>query len=96
MDEEPLAAWAARRESRRNALYRVVTLTPGPRAGAHVRPEAPRLVCRWNGYEWEAVAVAADLAETQRILYPDTAGTDPFAPRGREREGRPRAAAEDE
>ncbi|MEV1008083.1 DUF6087 family protein [Streptomyces sp. NPDC049881] len=76
-DEEPLADWAERRAARRSDRYRVVTLTPGPCAGAHVRPEAPRLVCRWNGYEWEAVAVAANLAETQRILYPDTAGTDP-------------------
>ncbi|MFD5320789.1 DUF6087 family protein [Streptomyces sp. NPDC127098] len=77
MEEEPLSDWAERRSRRRADRYRVVTLTPGPPAGGHVDPAAPRLVSRWNGYEWEAVAVVANLAEAKRILYPETAGTDP-------------------
>ncbi len=75
MDEESLADWAARRERRRADRYRVDTLSPGPRQGDHVNPDAPRLISRWNGYEWEAVALAANLAEAKRFTHPQTAGT---------------------
>ncbi|MEO3754090.1 DUF6087 family protein [Streptomyces sp. B6B3] len=82
MDEESLSDWAARRERRRADRYRVDTLSPGPRQGDHVNPEAPRLISRWNGYEWEAVAFAANLAEAKRFTHPETAGTDPVRPPG--------------
>ena len=80
MDEESLSDWAARRERRRADRYRVDTLSPGPRQGDHVNPDAPRLISRWNGYEWEAVAFAANLAEAKRFTHPETAGTDPVSP----------------
>ncbi|MCS0605320.1 DUF6087 family protein [Streptomyces sp. LP11] len=70
MDDEPLSAWADRRDARIGRL-RAVPLIPGdgPRAG-HLAPEAPRLIQRWNGYTWEAYGFAADLAEAKRVLYP--------------------------
>jgi hypothetical protein len=91
-DDEPLPAWAERRRRRRAGRFRVLTLTPtGPVQGAHVEPDAPRLVARWNGYEWEAVCVAAGLAEAQRILYPRAAGRDPAQGAGRRPAPRPAA-----
>lgn len=70
MDDEPLSDWVARRDERRAGRFRVEVLAPGGPHAAHVRPEMPRLVSRWNGYEWEAVTVAVDLADAQRVMYP--------------------------
>ncbi|MFC5721451.1 DUF6087 family protein [Streptomyces gamaensis] len=93
MEDEPLTDWAERRDRRLRGRLRVMTLAGGPQ-GFHVNPEAPRLISRWNGYGWEAMGVAANLAEARRLLYPETAGTDPTArpapdfpppPRGRHR-----------
>lgn len=69
-EEEPLAAWAARRDERVGRL-RVVPLYEGRRArGAHVRPGAPRAVERWSGCAWEAFAVTPDLAAALRLVRP--------------------------
>ncbi|WP_437063299.1 DUF6087 family protein [Streptomyces sp. enrichment culture] len=46
---------------------RAVPLDP---KGAHLHPAVPRAVQRWNGYSWEPYASAANLAATQRLLYP--------------------------
>lgn len=78
MDDEPLSDWAERREQRLSGRFRVVILGSGAQ-GSHVNPDVPRLISRWNGYEWEPVTVAANLAETKRILHPETAGVDPMA-----------------
>jgi Family of unknown function (DUF6087) len=70
MDDEPLSEWATRRDEQRAGRFRVEVLAPGGPHAAHVHPESPRLVSRWNGYEWEAVTVATDLADAQRVMYP--------------------------
>ncbi|MFD4754927.1 DUF6087 family protein [Streptomyces sp. NPDC058426] len=76
-EEEPLAAWAARRDERVGRL-RVVPLYEGRRArGAHVRPGEPRVMERWSGCAWEAFAVTRDLAEALRLVRP---GKEPPGP----------------
>ncbi|MEU9076126.1 DUF6087 family protein [Kitasatospora sp. NPDC004745] len=37
--------------------------------GAHVAPAQPRLIVRWDGYQWLPEAVAEDYAAAQRILH---------------------------
>lgn len=69
MDDEPLSEWAARRDERRAGRFRIEVLAPGGPHAAHVYPESPRLVSWWNGYEWGAVTVAADMAHAQRVMY---------------------------
>ncbi|HJD84899.1 DUF6087 family protein [Kitasatospora aureofaciens] len=72
MDEdEPLASWAERREQRLRPVgqLRSVRLTGGRQRGAHVAPEGPRLIVRWDGYQWLPEAVAEDYAAAQRILH---------------------------
>jgi hypothetical protein len=85
MDDEPLSKWAARRDERRAGRIRVEVLAPGGPHAAHVRPESPRLVSRWNGYEWEAVTVASDLADAQRVMYPHVKPVATSDAAGRER-----------
>ncbi|MFH8383304.1 DUF6087 family protein [Kitasatospora sp. NPDC018058] len=72
MDEdEPLASWAARREQRLRPAgqLRAVRLTQEQQRGAHVAPGEPRLIVRWDGYQWLAETVAEDYAAAQRILH---------------------------
>ncbi|WP_031069459.1 DUF6087 family protein [Streptomyces sp. NRRL S-118] len=72
MDDETLSEWAERRDTRIGRL-RAVPLVPGggPR-GSHLNPDAPRAIQRWNGHMWEPHGFAVNLAETKRILFPDT------------------------
>jgi hypothetical protein len=81
MDDEPLADWAERRDARIGRLRPVPIISGDRPRGSHLHPEAPRGIERWNGYVWEPYALAANLAEAQRVLYPETAGTDPPADR---------------
>ncbi|MGW2376257.1 MULTISPECIES: DUF6087 family protein [Kitasatospora] len=97
MDEdEPLAAWAARREQRLRPVgqLRVVRLTDGQQRGAHVTPDGPRLIVRWDGYQWLPETVAEDYAAAQRILHGiegDGVRRPPYsAPRPRKAPGRHR------
>ncbi|ARF73209.1 DUF6087 family protein [Streptomyces griseus] len=98
MDDEPLSDWAKRRDAKIGRL-RAVPLVPGdgPK-GSHLNPAAPRAIQRWNGYAWEPHGTAADLAATQRLLYPrdENPPTGPApqpqplrAGRGRHRKPRP-------
>lgn len=70
--EEPLEAWAARRESRRRKVgeLRAIPLTDGPARGSHVQRELPRVVVRWDGFVWEPVTVASDYAAARRLIDP--------------------------
>ncbi|MGC5042435.1 DUF6087 family protein [Streptomyces albidoflavus] len=73
MHEEPLEDWARRREERQAAAkgkLRAVPLTQGPHRGAHVDPDAPRVIQRWTGTEWETVGLADDLAAAKALLHP--------------------------
>ncbi|MET9347364.1 DUF6087 family protein [Streptomyces termitum] len=70
MDDEPLAAWAERRDARIGQLRAVPLVTgPGPRA-SHLNPDAPRAIQRWNGHLWEPHGFAPNLAEARRLLFP--------------------------
>ncbi|MFJ9772034.1 DUF6087 family protein [Kitasatospora sp. NPDC101157] len=72
MDEdEPLASWAERREQRLRPVgqLRAVRLTVGRQRGAHVAPDEPRLIMRWDGYQWLPETVAENYAAAQRILH---------------------------
>ncbi|WP_328310331.1 DUF6087 family protein [Streptomyces sp. NBC_00442] len=81
MNDEPLEEWAERREAKIGRLRAVPIVTgDGPR-GAHLNPDAPRAIERWNGYFWEPYAFAASLAEAKRILYPE-ANTPAVSPPG--------------
>ncbi|MCZ4102901.1 DUF6087 family protein [Streptomyces sp. H39-C1] len=73
MHEEPLEEWARRREERRDASkgkLRAVPLASGPNRGAHVEPDAPRVIQQWNGTEWETVGVVDNLAAAKALLHP--------------------------
>ncbi|WP_308222313.1 DUF6087 family protein [Kitasatospora sp. A2-31] len=63
-EDEPLAEWYARRAGRRRApgTRDAITLATGPRRGAHVHLDVPRLVVEWDGYLWRPVGVAANYA----------------------------------
>ncbi|MFD7899318.1 DUF6087 family protein [Streptomyces sp. NPDC059743] len=71
--DEPLDAWAARRDERRAAHReitgnrRVVVLGEGARA-AHVTPDAPRLLLEWDGTAWATVGVAQDAYQAREFL----------------------------
>ncbi|MFD7469635.1 DUF6087 family protein [Streptomyces tendae] len=71
-DDESLSAWAERLD-RKIGRLRAVPLVAGdgPR-GTHLAPDAPRVIQRWNGHEWEPHGFAADLAEARRVLHPDS------------------------
>ncbi|MEV2197205.1 DUF6087 family protein [Streptomyces phaeochromogenes] len=77
MDDEPLKDWAERRDAKIGRL-RAVPVVPveGPK-GAHLQPDAPRVVERWNGNAWEPHALAANLVETKAILYPEASKPPP-------------------
>ncbi|WP_437053408.1 DUF6087 family protein [Streptomyces sp. enrichment culture] len=73
MHEESLEEWARRREERRNATrgkLRAVPLTEMPHRGAHVDPEAPRVIERWTGTEWETVGLVENLAAAKALMFP--------------------------
>ncbi|MGG7574158.1 DUF6087 family protein [Streptomyces sirii] len=73
MHEEPLDEWARRREERRAASkgkLRAVPLTEGPHRGAHVAPDAPRVIQEWTGTEWETVGIVDNLAAAKALLHP--------------------------
>jgi len=71
--DEPLDAWAARRDRRRaeqreiTGHRRVVVLAEGAR-GAHVSPQAPRLLLEWDGSAWVTVGIAQDADQAREFL----------------------------
>ncbi|MET9291369.1 DUF6087 family protein [Streptomyces sp. NPDC003077] len=68
--DEPLADWARRRQERRErhiGRLRAIPLAPGAR-GAHVHPQAPRMIVEWTGEQWTPVQVVADLAAAREVL----------------------------
>ncbi|MGW0880439.1 DUF6087 family protein [Streptomyces sp. NPDC002671] len=72
MDDESLSQWAERRDARIGQLRAVPLVSgDGPR-GSHLKPDAPRVIQRWNGHMWEPYGFAANLAEARRVLFPDT------------------------
>ncbi|MFJ1936885.1 DUF6087 family protein [Kitasatospora sp. NPDC088160] len=68
-DEEPLERWAARRQAglRPVGELKAVRLD-GSSGGAHVGRDEPRLIMRWDGYQWLPETVAPDYPAAQRIL----------------------------
>ncbi|AJT62482.1 hypothetical protein T261_0793 [Streptomyces lydicus] len=103
MDDNPLEEFARRQEARRERLrgkLRAVLLTEGPHRGAHVAPEAPRMIERHTGYGWEPFMIVSNYAAAQRILNPPSLATAedrpdewdrPALARGRGRHRKPSA-----
>lgn len=52
-------------------------LGPGLARAQHVAPAAPRVIVRWDGYQWEPQSVAQDLGATRRLLQPEGSGRAP-------------------
>ncbi|MGW0999717.1 DUF6087 family protein [Streptomyces sp. NPDC002523] len=59
-----------RRAPKIGRLRAVPLLSGGGPEGAHLHPDAPRVIQRWNGYACAPYASAANLAAAQRLLYP--------------------------
>jgi len=72
MDDEPLERWARRREAklRPEGTLRVTVLGGDARSAAHIDPDKPRLIERWDGYQWVAWAIADDYKAACRLLNP--------------------------
>ncbi|MEU8526434.1 DUF6087 family protein [Streptomyces sp. NPDC048629] len=71
-DDEPLEQWAARRDGRLRPVgeRKAVPLGSGQRRGAHIAPDAPRLIVEWDGHAWQPVTLVDDYAAACRILNP--------------------------
>ncbi|MEV7525841.1 DUF6087 family protein [Streptomyces sp. NPDC091371] len=72
MEDEPLEQWAARRQGRlrKPGELKAVTLSTGPHRAAHVDPEAPRLILKWDGFAWQPLTLAPHYAAACQILNP--------------------------
>ncbi|MDX2545352.1 DUF6087 family protein [Streptomyces sp. WI04-05B] len=81
MDDEPLSQWAERRDTKIGRLRAVpLFVTSDSPQGSHLHPATPRAIQRWNGHLWEPYGFAVNLAETRRILFPDTEVTPASGP----------------
>lgn len=86
MDDESLSQWAERRDARIGQLRAVPLVSGNIPRGAHLNPDAPRVIQRWNGHMWEPHGFAADLAEARRVLFPDTEAARSAEARPRDRQ----------
>ncbi|MDX2646346.1 DUF6087 family protein [Streptomyces sp. PA03-1a] len=96
MEDEPLEQWVERREerqARRKGRLRAGTLAAGPPRGAHVDPDAPRLISQWDGYAWQPVAVVSGLAEARALLNAARRGRQAGPSDGGQRAAPPPSAA---
>ncbi|MGW2585334.1 DUF6087 family protein [Streptomyces virginiae] len=77
MTEEPLERWAARRQGRlrKPGERKAITLGAGPQRAAHVDPDAPRLICEWDGFAWKALMYVDNYAAARRALNPQPDST---------------------
>ncbi|MFJ6721755.1 DUF6087 family protein [Streptomyces sp. NPDC091259] len=57
---------------------RAIPMSEGEVRAAHVNPKTPRLMVRWEGYQWSAVGLAKDFAAAQRIVHPDQSPSLPL------------------
>ncbi|MEU3826905.1 hypothetical protein GT045_22770 [Streptomyces sp. SID486] len=71
--DEPLDEWAKRREERKRPIGELKAVILGhEHAAAHLHPRAPRVILRWDGYQWSPYRMADGYAAAQRVLH----GTD--------------------
>ncbi|GGU88697.1 hypothetical protein GCM10010211_63980 [Streptomyces albospinus] len=70
--DEPLDHWAARRQQHLRPIgeRKAVSLGAGPHQGAHVDPQARRMVVEWDGFQWIPVTVVENYAAACRMLNP--------------------------
>lgn len=97
-NEEPLADWAEKREQRLRPVgqLKVVIIGHEGRA-AHLHQELPRLILRWDGYQWVPESYAENFGSAQRLLHGiegdgvvrGTPVPPPRTPTGRHRKPRP-------
>nr|BFD95996.1 hypothetical protein KitaXyl93_73560 [Kitasatospora sp. Xyl93] len=71
MDEdEPLERWAARRDARRRPVGTLKAVVLGfEDAPSHLHRGEPRLVSRWDGYQWVPETIVPDYAAAQRLVH---------------------------
>ncbi|MFD9123498.1 DUF6087 family protein [Kitasatospora sp. NPDC059571] len=70
VDDEPLESRMPRRDASRRPVRALKAVRlDGSEGAAHVRPEEPRLVMRWDGVQWLPETVVADYATAQRLLH---------------------------
>ncbi|MEV7602982.1 DUF6087 family protein [Kitasatospora sp. NPDC089797] len=69
-DEEPLEPWAKRRAGRLRpvGLVKAVVLGHEDRS-SHLHPDLPRVLLRWDGYQWLPEQYADNFAAAQRLLH---------------------------
>ncbi|MFE5717648.1 DUF6087 family protein [Streptomyces erythrochromogenes] len=72
--DEPLEVWAARRDLGRRmpGELRAVPLTAGRARGGHVDPDSPRMITRWDGFQWQALAIVPNYAAARKVVDPST------------------------
>lgn len=56
----------------------------------HVEPDKPRMIVRWDGYQWQPVTIVEDYTAAQRYLTPFR-GQSPLLPLGPRFRTRPTA-----
>ncbi|MFF8322913.1 DUF6087 family protein [Streptomyces bobili] len=69
---DPLAAYEKRRRPPLDIHRRHRPLHGG---GGHLQPDEPRALEEWNGFSYEPVGTAANLAEAQQWVSEETSGT---------------------
>ncbi|MER6300236.1 DUF6087 family protein [Kitasatospora sp. NPDC001539] len=69
-EDEPLELWAACRDALQRPVgeLRAVHLDGRDRP-AHVAPDEPRLIERWDGVQWLPETIADGYAAAQRIVH---------------------------
>ncbi|GAA4912679.1 DUF6087 family protein [Streptomyces coeruleoprunus] len=73
-EDEPLAAWAARRDGRRSSDAEIIgtrradPLLPGRQRASHIAPHPPRLLLELSEHGWETVRVAENAEQAVEFL----------------------------
>ncbi|MFJ4185341.1 DUF6087 family protein [Kitasatospora sp. NPDC089509] len=69
-DEEPLERWAERRDRRLRPVGQLKAVILGHEdRPSHLYPNLPRLLLRWDGYQWLPEEYAENFAAAQRLLH---------------------------
>ncbi|MFF3004912.1 DUF6087 family protein [Kitasatospora sp. NPDC057940] len=70
MDDESLSQWAERRDRRLRPVGQLKAVIVGhENRPSHLHPDLPRLLLRWDGYQWTPEGYAENYASAQRFLH---------------------------
>ncbi|MFF4815269.1 DUF6087 family protein [Kitasatospora sp. NPDC001309] len=68
--EEPLERWAERRDRRLRPVGQLKAVIIGHEdRSSHLHPDLPRVLLRWDGYQWLPESYAENFAAAQRLLH---------------------------